>query len=479
MGISITGLSSNLDTAQMVKDLMAIEKIPYTNLTTKKTNLQSEQTIFRTINTKMKALESALANLKFTSDFNTYKTTSTNSNVATATVSSTGTLSGDSYSLKVTELAAGAIAKADGISKDDRTWLDSLQSGTVKINGKEVAIDFSKYENDKDALTALRDHLNKNAEKFGVKASLINTNSNEFSFILTSTETGSSSNVSLTVTPPDDPDAVPIDLSTLFTDVVDGKNAIFELNGYNFEKETNSISDVIDGITFNLTGKSTEATTISIARDTDAIVSKVNAFVTAYNDLSSLIKSNLAKPDNDDTTNPLQSDSTLKQLSNQLYSIFTSMVSTDSGNAYMEQMGLSIDKGFTPGTKMTGKITFDTGAFKSALESNPSKVVSLFTANNADADPNAAVKSNGIITQLNDIMSNYTSTVSGMLNSKITGYDSEIKMVDKRLEAMDRSLEMKELRLKQQFSTMETLLSSLKNEQAWLTSQFEALTKSK
>lgn len=36
MGISLTGLASGLDTAQMVSDLMSIERIPYKNLETKK-----------------------------------------------------------------------------------------------------------------------------------------------------------------------------------------------------------------------------------------------------------------------------------------------------------------------------------------------------------------------------------------------------------------------------------------------------------
>jgi len=50
--------------------------------------------------------------------------------------------------------------------------------------------------------------------------------------------------------------------------------------------------------------------------------------------------------------------------------------------------------------------------------------------------------------------------------------------VDERMATMERKLELKETRLKMQFSNMEVMLTSLKNEQNWLKSQFESLLNS-
>src|SRR5690606_32875677 len=97
-----------------------------------------------------------------------------------------------------------------------------------------------------------------------------------------------------------------------------------------------------------------------------------------------------------------------------------------------------IDKYAGPGTPLTGKIAFDKTAFANALSEDPNKVTAVFTDR---------------IGQMWERLSGtYTSSTQGIIAMKISGYDSEIKVVDERLEAMERSLQMKEARLKQQFN---------------------------
>lgn len=468
MGISITGLSSGLDTAQMVKDLMAIERIPYNNLTTKKTNLQSEQTIFRTINTKLNALETAANALRYNTDFNVYKATSSDATILKATVS-TNAVAG-SYNINVDKLATAASASVTGIKGtkgvgEEGTEWTKLTS--LSIGGKTVdvsaAFDGVTVTNNKEALTALTNYINKNSSTLNVKAELVKTDdSDNYAFSLSSTTTGKQTAFDLNVS------GVVIDSANKKVSL--GQNAEFTMNGVSVMRASNTFDDLINGVSVTLTKKG--ESTLDVKQDTSSITAKVESFVSAYNDLMTFVKDNLAKPTTEGVMNPLQGDSLLKSISNQMYSLFNSAVNSNSNLKFMADIGLTIDKGVTTASAMTGKITFNKEKFASALESNSAEVVKLFS-NGDEANKGIALNI------ANTIRSSYTSTVTGLLNVKITGYDSEIKMVDDRISAMDLKLEMREARLKQQFSNMETMLSSLKSEQTWLTSQFEALTKSK
>jgi len=475
MGISITGMVSGLDTAQMVSDLMDLERIPYKNLETKKTNLQSEQTIFRNINTAFSNLSTALSNLRYAADWNKLKATSSSSAVS---VSSTSNVTAGSYNINVQQLASKNVVEIDAdyiLSKVNEAKSDAkeLKIGGYTFTTEDLnAIESTEPADNQEAkLKKIAEIINSKTnleDGSGASASVLKTSSTgDFKLILNSKETGEGNAVTFTLAGTniiDDSHASVVNKA--------GKDAIVDVNGVTVTRSTNTFSDLADeGLTFTL--NSVGDASITVGQDVDTIVKNVKSFVDAYNNLISMVKTNLSKPSDDSKMNPLQGDSLLKKIDTHLYSIFNSMVATSGGNAFMEQVGLSIDKGVGKASQMTGKITFDETAFKDALAADPKKVIELFTKNESDTD------AGGIITQFSSVMTNYTSTVNGMLSSKITGYDSEIKMIDDRMEQMSRRLEMTEARLKLQFSTMETMLSTLNSQKDWLTSQFESLTKSK
>lgn len=451
MSFSINGLASGLDTAQIIKDMMNIERIPYTNLETKKKNLQTEQGVFRAINTKLRTLETALSDLKLAATFEKNKGVFSNGSVATATVE--GNAKAGSYSLTVERLAQKQIEGVTGLKGGEAT----LTQASFTINGETINIqdDLGSFSSNKEALDALVKEINRDSAKYGGKASLISTGNNEYALSITA-ENGT--DVSFSFSDVDDLDSPNIESENL----QQGTDASVVIDGVRINSSSNEI-EIADGVKISLQAHGTS--TLTIGRDVEFITKKVEAFVTAYNDLITVVRDNLSKPADEELTNPLQGDSTLKSLQNVLYNSFTQMVRTNDGTfiGFMEELGLSIDKGVTSPKLMTGKITFDKTAFEKALSTDPDKVTSVF--NNQMID--IASKIGG-----------YTSSTKGILTMKVTGYDAEIKVVDERLSNMERKLEMKEARLKMQFNSMEVMLSSLKSEQDWLKSQFESLLNS-
>ncbi|QNK58360.1 flagellar filament capping protein FliD [Paenibacillus sp. PAMC21692] len=453
MSFSINGLISNLDTAKIVSDLMKIERIPYTTLETKKTNIQSEQTIFRNINTKLSALETAAKDLRYNADFNVFAAKSSNTNgltVTTTDAAETGT-----YSLSVQKLAQANVKAMQGIDPSG-TNLANLTSVSINNQSIDLADDLGivSGESNESVLKKLANYVNSHSE-LGVTASMVKTNSNgQLAFTLTSKTTGAQSAIQTS------------GFGGAFSNIVAAQDAEFTFNGVPVKRATNTINDLISGASIQLLAEG-QSSTITIQQDTDKIIGKIENFVKTYNELITLVKDNLSKPSDDKKMNPLQGDSVLKEISNSLYGMVNGLVGNEQGFKMMSDIGLTIDKGVTSPSLMTGKITFDKEVFKAKFSENAESVTGMFTNS-----------SNGLMTELDKtIRSRWTSTVSGSINSKISGYDAELKVIDDRLISLDARLTMRETRLKSQFATMETMLSSLKNQQNWLTSQFESLTK--
>src|SRR5690606_37354569 len=154
---------------------------------------------------------------------------------------------------------------------------------------------------------------------------------------------------------------------------------------------------------------------LNVVADAEKVADKVQTFVNAYNDLIKSVRTNLAKPEDvTQNINPLQGDSVLKDINSRLYDIFNQFTSA----GFMEEIGLSIDKGAKTASAMTGEITFNRSSFTSALTANPTKATAILM----EVGENMS----------STIFSSWTASSSGSMTSKITGYDADINRIDER-----------------------------------------------
>jgi flagellar hook-associated protein 2 len=77
-------------------------------------------------------------------------------------------------------------------------------------------------------------------------------------------------------------------------------DASFTVNGTNFSRASNTVTDVIDGITLNLNKASGTAQTISVTRGNDISSETINTLVAAYNDVMNIYKAMTANSSNSD-----------------------------------------------------------------------------------------------------------------------------------------------------------------------------------
>lgn len=148
-------------------------------------------------------------------------------------------------------------------------------------------------------------------------------------------------------------------------------------------RSSNTVSDVVGGITFYLhgvTGQSTSDTAtsqqITLTRDTDALTTKLDALVTAYNTVASFIADNTGYDNTNKKAGVLMGDYTVDTVQNQLY---TSLVCNAKGflstiDKYISpsQLGLSVDS--------TGQLSLDTDTLNTAISNNYLGVLALLGA---------------------------------------------------------------------------------------------------
>lgn len=436
MGISSAGVGSGLDVASLITQLVQAERTNLTAMETKKETFNSQISAYGQIKSSLEAFKTAVGNLKLSSDFSVSKATSSDTDLLTATADSTA--AAGTYDIKVSQLAqAGVQASASQTSA--KTAMGA--SGTFTLTAGDKSFDISLEST--DTLENIRDKINSailtgdDETQELATATIVNTG-NGYKLVIASSERGTENAVS-----------IDSNLSTAlggFTATQTAQNSKFTVNGLEIERATNSVDDVIDGVTLNLVkADTTTSLTLTVGKDTDAITTKVNAFISAYNSLASTI-SDLHKKGG-----TLEADNTATSVLYQLQSVFNVPANIAGSDVnYLAQVGISFKK--------DGTLALDSTAFTKALKNNGDAVTALFT----DTEK-------GFAQRLYDSASDLLGT-NGLVASRVSGLNSRISILDTNIDRETVRLDNYETRLRKQYSALDSLMGTLKNTSSYLSS---------
>jgi flagellar hook-associated protein 2 len=157
--------------------------------------------------------------------------------------------------------------------------------------------------------------------------------------------------------------------------IVAGADASVTVDGVTVTRSKNTIDDIITGVTLNLLKADTDTTvSLNIGRDIDAIMTKINDFVTSYNSISSYIKTQTSYDETKKQAGGvLFGDGTLASVKADLTSTLVQSVwGVSAGYATLGLVGVNVDK--------DGQLSVDSGTLKGYLATNFNDVQKLFTA---------------------------------------------------------------------------------------------------
>jgi len=204
------------------------------------------------------------------------------------------------------------------------------------------------------------------------------------------------------------------------------------------------------------------STTIDVGRDAAAAEEDVQAFVDAYNALSSSVRSATAFDSETDTAGLLQGDSVFTGLLSSLRLQAGGLVGGLAGSDYNTLASVGID------SDQEGTLTLDSAAFQEALASDPDGVAAVFGLDDGDSIVDA---DDGVAFQIEDFAERF----SDQLDLTLSGFTSEIRAFDDQIARMEARLVVREEALNREFTALEVLLAQYQSVQSQLTAQLAGL----
>jgi flagellar hook-associated protein 2 len=154
-------------------------------------------------------------------------------------------------------------------------------------------------------------------------------------------------------------------------EIVDGTDAAFRVDGVYSTHDTNSVSDVIQGVSLTLTAVNEGSPgTVTVSRDIDAVVSGVQALVSGYNGVASFVTDQFTGGEG--SAKPLAGDSTLRGMRNRIRSALQTVLTTGVGGEWSRLGDLGIE------IQRDGTFEVDETTLRDALASDPLAVERLF-----------------------------------------------------------------------------------------------------
>jgi flagellar hook-associated protein 2 len=324
-----------------------------------------------------------------------------------------------------------------------------------------------------DATDSLQEVVDKiNAEGVGMSASIINDGSgaNPYRISFTSRFSGAAGRAIV------DTGALDLSLDTLSRgdDAVAFFGSDDPAKAVLLTSSTNSLDNVVQGVTIDLNSTSDDPVELVVTRDTAKIESAVQGLVDAYNSVIDAIDSQTFYDDESQRRGALLGDSTASNIRASLFRTIQSSPEGVSGQFdFLFQIGVSVGSG--------SKLELDTERFRSALEDDFESVETLLAASRrTPSDPielapgittpntEERFSERGLAQQIKSLVDGLTNSIDGLLTVRDQTIDSQIETQRDRIESINRQLDSKRARLEAQFLAMEQAIASLSTQQAAL-----------
>ena len=456
--ISSPGVGSGLDVAGIISQLMQVERQPLTALSQKEASFQAKLTAFGSVQGALSSLQTAAQTLRSSATFTSRSATPADSTVLSA--SATNLAATGSYNITVRQLAKFNAIRSD---TNYASTTDSFNTGTLSISVGGGAATQITVDGTNNTLSGIRDAIN--GSNAGVTASIINDGSTN-RLVLTSTTSGSAGAIAVAVSNEGGGNTYALSGldtttgTTIATQTAD--DALLTVDGIDITRSTNTVSDVITGVTLSLTKgtiASPASTTLTVASNNSAVSTAVDSFVKAYNDAVGQLKTLTAYDAANKKASVLTGDSTARNIQSELNSLVFSNVSGISGGfSSLSDIGVTLQK--------DGKLSVNSAKLSAVLANPANDVASFFTQ--------TTTGNKGIAQRFSDLLDSVVGT-DGLIEGRTEGITASIKSLQGRTDALNLRLTQIETRYRRQFSSLDTLLSRMQQTSQYLTQQLANL----
>jgi len=240
------------------------------------------------------------------------------------------------------------------------------------------------------------------------------------------------------------------------------KNSLVSVNGINYSRNSNSISDIINRVTLNIMGnvKTTQETlksNISLTQGADNSLTTIQGLITTYNDVINLYKTLTKNADATAGGDFASQKSLLSYIAEYKNRIAQGFRYGDTTNMSFSEVGLSLN--------LDGTVSFDTIKYTNA------------SLNGLQEKLSSGAKV-GYVSATNTLKTQLTSALSfgGTIDSQVKNSNTKVTQLTSRQKDLQLRLEAKQKTYTTQYANLNTLLFNFTNTSNALTSSLTALT---
>lgn len=465
--ITSLGAGSGVDVSSLAQNLVDAERAPKESaINTKITKNESRISGYSALSFVLNGVKTALTDLKDQNNFNALSASNTNSGAFSVATSATGVAG--SHEVEVLRLAKAQRSVSSGVASSSVSLNGGqamslvLSVGSTNPTSNTIQLGAGK-DTPMDIVNAIND------AKTGVTAQLVNTGDGTATpyQIVLSGPTGAAGAFTVTPSYGTGSGSPGVNFANANPANQSASDAQVKIDGVSYIRASNTLNDVVPGLTLNLKALTTGVATIDLTRDNTGVKTKIDALVTAYNDAVSIFKE-VSDPKSTLATYgaTLVGDSTVRSLQQQLRSMVMGTSSTPgSAVGAMWQMGINIDQ--------TGVMSVDTAKLDTALTDNYNDVVKTFTGNQnglsvysvapAGIAGDAVKKLTNILGRTGVLVTQSTSATN-----QNTKYKEDLTKLKTRMDSLL-------LRYQKQFTSMDSLVGNVNSQKTSLKSTFEGM----
>lgn len=455
-----------IDVQAVVDALMKGQSLRLNQMQDKRNSDDNQLSVYDKLQTLFKSLQDSLNSLKSAFQTISYNASSADTSIATATIVG-NKLGAGNHDIVITQLARAQSSTSAFFSSKTN---DAGISGTLTItnnHGASFNIDTSGK-----SLQSIADAINNASDNVGVSATVVMSLANDnvtpqYNLVLNSKQTGTTNGFAVSGAA-----AGALNFTT-----ATGKtalDAVFTFDGLSQSQSSNTVTNIIDGLSFTLLKNG--ATTLSISEDTanrnQSVKSSVKSMLDVYNSIMTFVDSNTANP----AIDPL----VLKYVKNTLTKEFTGTFASFGEINSLGMAGImnaASQKLTNPASKQEYVTVGSLEVNTKVLFSGQSRFDKLLSSNFSDLNNFFTDSSNGLIAKVSSFLA--TNFIQDSSSNMIFSAKENLKKIernedDKITAEQDRLVRVRD-DLVQQYTKLNAVLTQYDTQSKTLEKQFNYL----
>ena len=433
MGISSLGAGSSILTQDVLDQLRVADESKFVAPVDSKLRIEKEKSAgLDIVDALMDNVYESLKSLTEYGVFEARSTSSSDEDVATVTALESSDV--QDFTLDVAVLATKEIEQSGSFASRTSKISSGAGTGTMDlaVGGETFSIPFD----DTTTLEGLKETINKTAGS-SVSATIVQVAPDDFRLVLSAQNTGTGQAISITDTGgtgatlntqllPDTDGVGGVDGMTNVQSAVD---ASFKFNGVDITRTSNSVDDLLAGVTISLNKVGTS--NVSVKQDREHVESKITNFIDKYNSAMFQLGEDTKSSQEVSERGVFSSDATIKGMRSSLMNVLSTV---GEGIGRISDYGIELDE--------DGRLSLDATKLGEQLDKDPVSTQAFFAGGTFTKDDGSTVEMSGIFTEIETEVAKYSyanAVLDQFKDSMETRTDSLNEQREKAVQRLDSS----------------------------------------